>query len=140
MKVICPRKALQQFRAECRKKFPCEHMAALFGRRSDEGNLLITRIASIRHEGTPEAINIHRRDVWRSKAAALRGDDDWLGTIHSHCSSETDPCCWHLSVADIKSAQEYGEAICGIVYVDNGGKRSSVSWYDPTPLPEVIYD
>ena len=33
----------------------------------------------------------------------------------------------------------WGEAICGIIYVDNEGHRSSVHWYVPQPPPDLIY-
>lgn len=140
MKIICPRKLISQFRRECRKKFPNEHFAAIYGLRSDEGNFLVTRIAPVEHQGDADGIKVNGSGILRSKKAALRQESDWLGTIHSHCSAEGDECCWHLSDDDIKSALQWGEAICGIVYIDSGGHRSTVHWYAPSPLPEVTYD
>lgn len=139
MKIFCPRPILLKFRRECRARFPLEHMAALYGRRSDEGNVIITEIVPIA-TGTKDSISIHKSVIDKSKRAALRRQEDWLGTIHSHCSSPGDYCCWHLSSSDIKSAMSWGETICGVVHVDEGGKRSSVHWYVPAPLPQVYYD
>ncbi len=72
--------------------------------------------------------------------AAIRKEQDWIGTIHSHCSAPGDETCSHLSPPDIKSALEWGETVCGLVYVDSGGRRTSVHWYVPYPIPNVIYD
>jgi hypothetical protein len=48
-------------------------------------------------------------------------------------------CCEHLSKCDIQSALQWGETICGLVYVFNGGRNTSAHWYVPSPLPEVSY-
>lgn len=140
MKILCPRALLLPFRRECRERFPREHIAALFGQRSDEGNIVITRLAPIVHTSTVDAIDIKGIAIRKSKMSALRKDEEWLGTIHSHCHMKSDPCCWHLSKSDIKSALSYGEAICGLVYVSDRGSKTSVHWYVPHPIPEVFYD
>lgn len=139
MKIICPQKAIQKFRAECRKSYPQERLAALFGHRSDEGNVVITHIHPIRCKETEKDVTFHRKDILRSKMQALRRGEDWLGTIHSHCSTKEFDCCHHLSPHDIKSAIEFGEVICGIVFVDEEGTRSDVYWSVPNPIPEVTY-
>lgn len=139
MKIICPKKLIRRFRGECREAYPNEHFAAIYGLRSDEGNLLITRIAPVPHTSDADGVTIKQNGINSAKMAALRKDQEMIGTIHSHCSSTGDECCWHLSNTDIKSALQWGESVCGIVYVDRGGRRTSVHWYVPTPIPEVIY-
>lgn len=116
-------------------------MAALFGLRSSEGNLVITRVAPIDHIATEAAIHLDNggNSIRKSKMSALRKQEDWIGTIHSHCHRENDPCCQHLSDCDIQSAVSYGEAVCGLVYVYAEGTRTDVHWYIPNPLPEVLY-
>jgi hypothetical protein len=139
MNIFCDRKLLFQFRRECRERFPSEHFAAIYGTRSPEGNVLITRIAPIEHTSNSGAIYIKNGAIQRSKRSALRAEADWLGTIHSHCDAPNDPACWHLSDSDIRSALSDGESISGIVFVDQGGTRTTVHWYVPQPLPIAIY-
>jgi hypothetical protein len=140
MKIFCSRKLLLRFRRECRELFPCEHIAALFGKRLPSGDIRITRLKALMHNGSDaDGIDIKLRHIMSSKMSALRKKEDWVGTIHSHCNRVTDRCCWHLSKTDIKSALEYGEAVCGIVYVDEKGTRTSVHWYIPRPIPDVAY-
>jgi hypothetical protein len=140
VKINCSRHILRQFRKECREHFPNEHFAAIYGVRSPEGNILITKIAPVFHEGSAHQIDVTEADIYRSKRAALRKDEDWIGTIHSHCDTKKDPVCWHLSNVDIRSALAWGEAICGVVFVDDDGRRTEVNWYVPSPIPEVVYD
>lgn len=140
MKIICPKNLIGQFRRECRKRFPNEYFAALYGIRSAEGNFLITRIAPVDHQGDADGVKVGNAGILKSKRAALRNEKEWLGTIHSHCSDDGDWCCEHLSDTDIKSALLWGEAICGVVHVDTKGSRSSVHWYVPSQPPEVIYE
>ena len=85
-------------------------------------------------------IHVKKADVDRAKKAALRRGEDWLGTIHSHTDTKDNPTCWHLSKSDIKSALQWGETVCAIVFVDEEGSRSAVHWYIPAPIPKVIYD
>ncbi len=139
MKIICSRKIIRKFREECKKLSPIEHVAALFGSRSSDGDLIITRIEPLRYEATEDDVTVQDRDMRRSKLSALRKESEWLGTIHSHCWTKEVDCCWHLSGADIESALEFGESICGIVYVFDEGKKSSVHWYVPHPIPKVKY-
>lgn len=140
MKIFCPRALLLPFRRECRERFPHEHIAALFGQRSNEGNIVITRLAPIKHKATAEDIRYQSIDIHKSKMSGLRKGEEWIGTIHSHCDSPNDPCCWHLSKSDIQSALSYGETVCGIVFVTENGSRTDVHWYIPHPIPEVFYD
>lgn len=129
-----------QFRRECRKLFPNEHFGVLHGSRNAVGDIFITKIAAVYHKPDPGAIHVEESDIYRSKRAALRQDSDWIGTIHSHCSNPPDnDVCWHLSNADIRSALQWGESICGVVYVDSDGRRSFVHWYVPSPIPAVAY-
>ena len=139
MKIIAPKKDLRKFRAECRAKFPKEHMAALYGHRASDGALMITRIAPFSHTSTSEDIDYAPGAVRRSKTAALRNHEEWIGTIHSHCFMQSSPTCWHLSTTDIETAIKDGESVCGLVYVYNRGRRSDLHWYIPKPLPEVAY-
>lgn len=140
MKILVPRKQLNRFRKECRERYPIEHIAALFGKRSDLGNILVTRIAPLDHsKATADKVEISNINIRRSKMKALRQEDDWIGTIHSHCTAPKDECCWHMSDADTKTALEYGEAISGIVYVYEGGSRTSVHWYEARPQIEVVF-
>lgn len=139
MRIICSKQAIRKFRNECKKRSPIEHIAALFGSRSSNGDIEIERIESIRHTATADYAVIQDDDMRRSKLSALRKETNWLGTIHSHCWTEEVACCWHLSSADIESALEYGETVCGIVYVFDGGQKSSVHWYIPNPIPKVSY-
>jgi len=119
--------------------FPNEHFAALYGTRSPEGDVLITKIAPVVHIAKSHSIEIDEPDIYRSKRAALRKDEDWIGTIHSHCDTTADPVCWHLSKSDIRSALKWGEAVCGVVFVDSDGHRTDVHWYIPNPIPKVTY-
>ena len=139
MKIICSKQAIRKFRVECKKKFPVEHVGALFGSRTSEGDLLIERIEPITHEATNGDVTIQDRHMYSSKRSALRKETDWLGTIHSHCWTKEIECCWHLSSVDIESALTWGEAICGLVYVYEKGKKSTVHWYVPNPIPKVAY-
>lgn len=139
MNILCPRKLLSQFRRECRQRFPKEHFAAVYGLRSDEGNFLITEVVPVKHEADRWGVKIDPDSIIESKEAALVKGVDWLGTIHSHCSTVKDPTCWHLSETDYKSALKWGEAVCGLVYVDRNGTRTFVQWYIPAPVLDVIY-
>ncbi len=139
MKIFCDRKLLMEFRKECRSRFPVEHFAAIYGTRTPDGNVKITRIAPVEHTSNAGAVYLKKGAIQRSKKSALRGEVDWLGTIHSHCDTKKDPSCWHLSDPDIKSALADGESISGIVFVDQGGHRTEVHWYVPMPLPTAVY-
>lgn len=139
MKIIVPRKQLLEFRAQCRKAYPKETIAALFGVRTHDG-VEVKSIQQIAHTGAQFEIDLKDRHVIRSKMAALRTGNDWLGTIHSHCDTKAEPLCWHMSPTDVKSALEYGEAICGIVFVDQQGHRSEVHWYIPAAPPVIEYN
>lgn len=139
MNVACNRKLLQQFRNECKKKFPVEHLAALFGQCFADGSLMISDITPIAHEADENQVNFENSDLRKSKMLALREKKDWIGTIHSHCFMKDDPCCWHLSSTDINVALEIGELICGLIYVFDEGKRTQAYWYVPSPIPKVKY-
>lgn len=138
MVILCDPKVLRQFRKECRERYPLEHLAAVIGHHSTEGNILITRLADIQHEAEKNSISWRRSDVVKSKKQALNKDEEWLGTIHSHCHTVSDPTCEHLSDVDIRTAMRFGESICGLVYVYAGGERTDVRWYVPHPLPKII--
>jgi hypothetical protein len=102
---------------------------------------MITSVETITHEATPDAIKIEGASIHKSKMSALKKREDWIGTIHSHCFVKNDPTCWHLSRTDMLSAMQYGETVCGLVFVTkSGGKRTSVHWYVPHPMPEVVYE
>lgn len=139
LKIVAPRAALRQFRAECRRKYPKEHVGALFGHRAPDGSVMITRIAPVPHTSTNGHVDYDTGALQKSKTTAIKDGEEWLGTIHSHCYVASNPTCWHLSETDINSAIMDGETICGLVYVYARGRRSDVSWYIPQPLPEVGY-
>jgi hypothetical protein len=138
MNIIVPRKKLQAFRRECRAAFPNEVIAVLRGSRNETG-VEIQDIVPIRHVGDPDKIDVKGADIRNTKISALFMGAEFLGTIHSHCYVPEDPCCWHLSKTDIKSALKDGETVCGLVYVYDAGKRSDVHWYLPHPIPTVEY-
>lgn len=119
--------------------FPNEHFAALYGTRSPEGDVVITSIAPVYHQAKAHSISVEELDILRSKRAALRKDEEFVGTIHSHCDTVEDPVCWHLSKSDIRSALKWGEAVCAVVFVDSNGRRTDVHWYIPHPIPKVNY-
>ncbi len=101
---------------------------------------MLTRVSPVAHTSDADGVNLkHKNGILRSKIAALRLDEEFLGTIHSHCFRPEDPTCWHLSAMDIRTALEWGETICGLVYVDDGGRHTDVHWYVPAPIPVVIY-
>jgi hypothetical protein len=134
MKIICPRKVLNEFRKKCRLAYPNETLAVLRGKRGDEG-VEITDIVSIPHEG--DEFEIKNYNIRKAKMAALRKGSDFVGTIHSHIWSPEVYTCGHMSRQDIKDALQSGETICGIVLVYKEGHRTEVSWYVPAPLPKV---
>ena len=139
MQILAPRKLLRKFRKECRETFPKEHFAVLFGKRSDRGALMITRIAPVAYDSTVDGLDPKKGVIEWSKTQAIKNGDEWLGTIHSHCHRATDPACWCLSEQDVRTAMAWGESVCGLVYVYDRGKRTSLHWYIPQPLPEVAY-
>jgi proteasome lid subunit RPN8/RPN11 len=138
MRLIIPRRLLNDFRAECRKAYPYETMAALFGSRMQDG-VEITAIVHIPHTAKLGEINHGKRAIPNSKIKALYSGADWLGTIHSHCQSTRYDTCGHPSESDIKSALENGESIMAIVYVFEDGTRTEVSWYKPVRPIDIQY-
>ncbi len=135
MVILYPKKLLRKFRDECKKRYPLETLTAIFGQRAPNGDVMITRLEHIAGRTSESQVEISDHNIRKSKISALRGQDDWLGTIHSHCWTKEVDCCGHLSEADVLSAVEFGETICGVVYVYDSGKKSVLNWYVPTPLP-----
>lgn len=136
MKILYPRVILNRFRKQCRLAFPNETIAVLHGARNQAGDILITDIVAIPHVGTEGEVDYRRHgQVRSSKMKALRAKQDWIGTIHSHPTTDEDQCCWHPSDADIKIALADGEVVMGIVYVFEKGSRTSVHWYVPAAPP-----
>lgn len=137
MKITIDRKMLNKFRKECREAYPKELMAVLHGTRSEDG-VTITAIKPIPHEATTDLIkDIPPHEMRRSKIKALKAGADWLGTIHSHPSSEANDTCCHPSESDIKSALKDGETVMAIIYVYEGGSRTSAHFYVPAPIPQI---
>lgn len=142
MKLVVPRQQLQAFRAACRLAYPCETMAVLRGTRAEDGSVVVTEIKAIPHVACENGIlqKGYERNMLNAKIGALRAGSEFVGTIHSHCGTKEFETCEHPSPADIKSALKHGEVVFGIVYVWDDGHRTEVSWYVPTPLPEVEYN
>ena len=137
--VLCiNRRELEMFRRECKRAFPNETVAVLFGERIEHG-LRIDRIEVLPHTGDENGLQVQDRHIRNSKIKALRQQSDWLGTIHSHGSTPDCSTCPHLSDTDIRSAIKMGETICGVVHVYNGGKNTEICWQVPTPVPTVRY-
>jgi len=137
--VLCiNRRQLEAFRWECKRAFPNETVAVLFGERIEHG-LRIDRIERIDFTGDENGLQIEDRHIRNSKIKALRQQSDWLGSIHSHPDTTNDGTCPHLSSMDIRSAIRFGETVCGVVYVYNGGKNTEIHWQIPTPEPVVKY-
>ena len=136
MILVIDRKQLEAFRRECKRAYPNETVAVLFGERIEHG-LRIDRIERIDFTGDENGLAIQDRHIRSSKIKALRQQSDWLGTIHSHGSTAESSSCPHLSDTDIRSAIEYGEAICGVVHVYDEGKKTEICWQVPTPRPMV---
>jgi proteasome lid subunit RPN8/RPN11 len=138
MIIYIDRAMLNAFRKKCRENYPVESFAVLDGIRG-EGGVYVTAIKPIAHVATPDKVEVKNEAMIRSKIHALRKGAEFIGTIHSHCSTDTEQTCWHLSTTDIKSALKDGESVCGVVYVYDGGHRTEVHWYVPSPLPKVIF-
>jgi hypothetical protein len=138
VKIIVPRKALLQFRKECRQAWPKEHLACIWGHRSADA-VMVARFKEIPFTGTDGAAKYHYKDIRRSKMAALRAGFEWLGTIHSHTCLEDEAACEHLSPADVSTGLTTGEVISGVVLVYDSGKRSEMHWWEPRVPPEVEY-
>jgi hypothetical protein len=138
VKIIVPRKALLQFRKECRQAWPKEHLACIWGRRTPD-TVVVASFRTILFIGTVAAAHYADEDIRRSKMAALRAGLDWLGTIHSHTFQKTAATCEHLSPADIDTGVSNGEVISGVVLVYDSGKRTEVHFFEPRVPPEVEY-
>ncbi len=140
MNIVCPRKALLSFRRLCRRNFPNETLGLLRGQRTIDGIEIKEIIVIDDVISTPDYVqpNDHRV-IPKAKISALRKDQEFLGTIHSHCSTPECKACEHLSAQDIITALHDGELICGVVYVYKAGTRSDVNWYVPTLPPRIQY-
>ena len=138
MKLVVPRKHLQEFRTKCRTAYPNEYMGALFGVRTDAG-IEIHAIKDIEHLSNADGCYFLDKTITRSKMSALRAEKEFVGTIHSHCHQPAVETCEHMSELDTQSAVKFGELVCGIVYVFDEGHKTEVHWYVPIALPEVDY-
>lgn len=137
MTITIDRKILNAFRHECRKAYPKEHLAVLHGARTTDG-ITITKIVAIPHTADENQARYDRHQIFKSKIKALKAEDDWLGTIHSHTWTADSPCCEHPSDSDNITALENGETIMAIVFLWAEGTRSSVHWYVPQQAPVVV--
>lgn len=138
MRITLPRKMLLAFRRECRAKYPLEHLACVWGHREGD-NLRIEKIAPISYTASESMATYDYSRINKSKMAALRAGMEWLGTIHSHCSTARIDTCQHLSECDVETAIDHGELICGICYVFNEGRHTEVYWHQPVASPAVEY-
>lgn len=138
MKIITSRSLLLAFRRECRERFPIENLACIWGHREGD-EVHIERIVPLPHDADEHQANYDTRHITASKIKALKAGMEWLGTIHSHCTTRKASACHHLSPADVETAIDNGEIVSGICYVFMDGTRTEIHWHQPVPLPTVQY-
>ena len=131
--------AILAFRRQCRRRYPKETIAALWGYRMPDGAITVESFQHIPHTASAEAVSYSDGHVYQSKIDALQSGMDWIGTAHSHCNSRRVDACQHPSLLDLETAAVHGEIVSLIVYVYDEGRATEVNWFVPHPPPEVAY-
>lgn len=129
MKVVIDKRVLANFRKRAWRKWPKEHMEALFGRRL-KNEVHITVFYHFPHRGTVWHCTYELDEIERLREEASQLGLEYLGAIHTHTGLKT---CEHMSEMDHQTSLADGDVISGILYLTKAGqRRSRINFYIPS--------
>lgn len=129
MNIQIDRKGLSGFRRRAWARFPHkEYVEALFGI-VQAGIPIVSLFYPMEHTADKWACDYAPLEIKELSQIAAEHGLQFLGTIHTHMGSNT---CAHPSKNDVKSSQELGERLFGIVHLyktDSGRRRSTTEFF-----------
>lgn len=129
MKVVIDKRVLAGFRRRAWRKFPKEHMEALFGRIYKD-TIHITLFYDFPHKSSVWHCSYDQDEIEALRVEAEHLGLKYLGGIHTHTGLKT---CEHMSPIDHITSLSDGDPISGILYLTRSGRsRSRINFYVPS--------
>lgn len=136
--VIINKHELAKFKRRAKRAYPVEILASLWGH-VDGPIFHVDRIVKFKTD--PDETNemqcvVDDDEVIKSKVMAEEQGYKWLGTIHTHCGSDT----WaSMSETDHETGVAWGERISGVLWMYPKKLYPKHMWYRVNwELPAVV--
>jgi proteasome lid subunit RPN8/RPN11 len=141
LKVIVSTNTWRGFLRRAKRAYPLEHVEAIWGQETvDAFRITKFRRITLSKESNKQEVFYTAKEIKRQKSLAKEAGLEFLGTIHTHPSEDSDTAA---SENDHVEAVKDGEKMMGVVHLYKKGRQKPFIcnprwWFPQKPLPFEI--